>query len=163
MGGSLPRRRPDACVELGSRRQDTQEVYFVQDNGVGLDMRYADKLTCFFVSITNSKRAGHDFMGNGLSTTQGHQRLEKPCKSMASDFWMLPKDHHAGRRVRANEFTRLLPIVILTSSNEEQDLINGYGLGANSYVRKPIDFGRFMDAVRHLGLYWLILNEPAPQ
>ena len=66
------------------------------------------------------------------------------------------------RRLRANELTRFLPIVILTSSNEEQDLINGYGLGANSYVRKPIDFGQFMDAVRQLGLYWLVLNEPAP-
>ncbi len=66
------------------------------------------------------------------------------------------------RRLRANGLTRLLPVVILTSSNEEQDLINGYGLGANSYVRKPIDFGQFMDAVRQLGLYWLILNEPAP-
>ena len=66
------------------------------------------------------------------------------------------------RQLRANELTRLLPVVILTSSNEEQDRIHGYGLGANSYVRKPIDFGQFMDAVRQLGLYWLILNEPAP-
>ncbi len=66
------------------------------------------------------------------------------------------------RRLRANELTRLLPVVILTSSNEEQDRVNGYGLGANSYVRKPIDFGQFIDAVRQLGLYWLILNEPAP-
>jgi two-component system, response regulator len=66
------------------------------------------------------------------------------------------------RQLRANELTRLLPVVILTSSNEEQDRIKGYGLGANSYVRKPIDFGQFIEAVRHLGLYWLILNEPAP-
>jgi two-component system, response regulator len=66
------------------------------------------------------------------------------------------------RRVRAHERTRLLPIVILTSSNEEQDRINGYGLGANSYVRKPVDFTQFIEAVRQLGLYWLILNEPAP-
>src|SRR6266699_3850461 len=66
------------------------------------------------------------------------------------------------RRLRTDKLTRLLPVVILTSSNEEQDRVNGYGLGANSYVRKPIDFGQFMDAVRELGLYWLILNEPAP-
>ncbi len=66
------------------------------------------------------------------------------------------------RRLRANELTRLLPVVILTSSNEERDRINSYGLGANSYVRKPVDFGQFIDAVRQLGLYWLILNEPAP-
>ncbi len=66
------------------------------------------------------------------------------------------------RRLRANELTRLLPVVILTSSNEEQDRASGYGLGANSYVRKPIDFGQFTDAVKQLGLYWLILNESAP-
>ena len=66
------------------------------------------------------------------------------------------------RRVRAHERTRLLPVVILTSSNEEQDRIKGYGLGANSYVRKPVDFAQFTEAIRQLGLYWLILNEPAP-
>jgi two-component system response regulator len=66
------------------------------------------------------------------------------------------------RRVRADERTKLLPIVILTSSNEEMDLINGYGLGANSYVRKPVDFSQFIEAARQLGLYWLVLNEPAP-
>lgn len=66
------------------------------------------------------------------------------------------------RRMRSDERTRLLPVVILTSSNEEQDLISGYGLGANSYIRKPVDFDRFMEAVRQLGLYWLILNEVAP-
>jgi two-component system response regulator len=66
------------------------------------------------------------------------------------------------RRLRINEHTRLLPVVILTSSNEEQDRISSYGLGANSYVRKPVDFSQFMEAVRQLGLYWLILNEPPP-
>jgi CheY-like chemotaxis protein len=66
------------------------------------------------------------------------------------------------RRVRADERTKLLPVVILTSSNEEQDRIRGYGLGANSYVRKPVDFSQFIEAVRQLGLYWLILNQPPP-
>jgi two-component system response regulator len=66
------------------------------------------------------------------------------------------------RQLRADERTKLLPVVILTSSNEEQDRISGYGLGANSYVRKPVDFNQFIDAVRQLGLYWLILNEPPP-
>ncbi len=63
------------------------------------------------------------------------------------------------RRLRADERTKLLPIVILTSSKEEQDLVNGYSLGANSYVRKPVDFNEFIEAVRQLGLYWLVLNE----
>jgi two-component system response regulator len=66
------------------------------------------------------------------------------------------------RRVRADERTRLLPIVLLTSSKEEQDLIRGYSLGANSYVRKPVDFVQFIEAVRQLGLYWLVLNENPP-
>jgi two-component system, response regulator len=66
------------------------------------------------------------------------------------------------RRVRADKRTRLLPVVILTSSNEEQDRIDGYGLGANSYVRKPVDFTQFMEAALQLGLYWLILNEAPP-
>lgn len=66
------------------------------------------------------------------------------------------------RRMRAAPHTKLLPVVILTSSNEERDLLQGYGLGANSYVRKPIDFAQFVDAVRQLGLYWLLLNERPP-
>jgi CheY-like chemotaxis protein len=66
------------------------------------------------------------------------------------------------RRLRADERTRLLPIVILTSSKEEQDLLRGYSLGANSYIRKPVDFNQFSEAVRNLGLYWLVLNEPPP-
>jgi two-component system, response regulator len=66
------------------------------------------------------------------------------------------------RRMRSDERTNLLPVVILTSSDEERDRINGYGLGANSYVRKPVEFGDFIEAVKQLGLYWLILNRPAP-
>jgi len=66
------------------------------------------------------------------------------------------------RRLRGDERTKLLPVVILTTSNEEKDRINGYGLGANSFVRKPVEFDGFIEAVRQLGLYWLILNQPAP-
>ena len=67
------------------------------------------------------------------------------------------------RRLRADERTRNLPVVILTSSKEEQDLLNGYKLGANSYIRKPVDFIQFTESVRQLGLYWLVLNEPPPR
>ncbi len=66
------------------------------------------------------------------------------------------------RRIRSDPRTKLLPVVILTSSKEEQDLVAGYSLGANSYVRKPVDFVQFVEAVRQLGLYWLLLNEPPP-
>jgi two-component system, response regulator len=66
------------------------------------------------------------------------------------------------RRLRADKRTKLLPVVILTSSNEEQDRFNGYDLGANSYVRKPVDFNQFIEAVLQLGLYWLVFNERPP-
>jgi two-component system response regulator len=65
-------------------------------------------------------------------------------------------------RLRAEESTKYLPVVILTSSKEEHDLVQGYRCGANSYVRKPIDFNAFVEAVRNIGLYWLLINEPPP-
>lgn len=67
------------------------------------------------------------------------------------------------RAVRADPRTKLLPVVILTSSKEEEDLLSGYALGANSYVRKPVDFSAFVEASKILGMYWLILNQPPPQ
>jgi CheY-like chemotaxis protein len=67
------------------------------------------------------------------------------------------------RRLRADERTKFTPVVVLTSSREEQDLINSYSFGCNSYIRKPVDFVQFVEAVRQLGLYWLVLNEPAPK
>ncbi len=66
------------------------------------------------------------------------------------------------RRVRADPRTRRLPVVVLTSSKEEEDMIGSYDLGANSYVRKPVEFERFVEAVKQLQLYWLVLNEPPP-
>jgi two-component system response regulator len=67
------------------------------------------------------------------------------------------------QKIRADARTKLLPVVILTSSTEEKDLIEGYSLGANSYVRKPVDFVEFVKATRELGLYWLVYNQPPPQ
>jgi CheY-like chemotaxis protein len=76
----------------------------------------------------------------------------------------LPKidGHEVLKRIRANERTQLLPIVILTTSTEDRDRQQGYRLGANSYVRKPVDFAEFAQAVAQLGLYWLVLNEEPP-
>ncbi len=66
------------------------------------------------------------------------------------------------RQLRADDRTRLLPVVVLTSSTEERDLVESYRLGANSYVRKPVDFTQFVEAARQLGLYWLLMNQPPP-
>jgi two-component system, response regulator len=67
------------------------------------------------------------------------------------------------KRIRSEERTRRLPVVMLTSSREDQDIIASYNLGANSYVRKPVSFDQFVEATRQLGLYWLLLNEAPPQ
>lgn len=66
------------------------------------------------------------------------------------------------QRIRSDERTRLLPVVVFTSSSEEEDVVKSYDLGANSYVRKPVDFDQFSEATRQLGLYWLVLNQSAP-
>jgi CheY-like chemotaxis protein len=66
------------------------------------------------------------------------------------------------QRLRADPRTKLLPVVILTTSNEQQDLINSYSLGCNSYIRKPVDYDQFITAVQQLGMYWLLINEPPP-
>lgn len=66
------------------------------------------------------------------------------------------------RRLRADERTKLLPVVILTSSREDKDLLGGYASGANSYVVKPVDFTQFAEAVRQLGMFWLVVNQPPP-
>ncbi len=67
------------------------------------------------------------------------------------------------QRMRGDKRTKLVPVVVLTSSNEEQDMVNSYKFGANSYIRKPVDFTRFVEAARQLGLYWLVINEPPPK
>jgi CheY-like chemotaxis protein len=66
------------------------------------------------------------------------------------------------RRIRSDDRTKLLPVVILTTSSEEQDMLDSYSLGCNSYIRKPVDFMQFSEAIRQLGMYWLLMNEPPP-
>lgn len=67
------------------------------------------------------------------------------------------------KQIRSDERTKRLAVVVLTSSKEEQDLVDSYNLGLNSYIRKPVDFTLFIEAVRQVGLYWLVLNEPSPR
>jgi two-component system response regulator len=92
-------------------------------------------------------------------------RLSEPLPALVILDLKLPKLDGLGvlKAIRADDRTRLLPVVILTSSKEEQDLISGYSLGANSYVRKPVDFTEFLEAVKVLGIYWLMMNQSPPQ
>jgi two-component system response regulator len=93
------------------------------------------------------------------------ERAGKPLPTLIILDLKLPKLDGLGvlRALRGDERTRLIPVVILTSSKEEQDLIQSYSLGANSYVRKPVDFAEFQEAVRLLGIYWLMTNLPPPE
>lgn len=77
----------------------------------------------------------------------------------------LPKIDGLGvlQHIRAGERTRRLPVVVFTSSSEDRDIVESYDLGANAYVRKPVEFDRFGEAVRHLGLFWISINEPSPE
>jgi two-component system, response regulator len=90
---------------------------------------------------------------------------DKPLPSLVLLDLKLPKvgGLEVLQRIRSEPRTRLLPVVLLTSSDEDRDVMDGYRLGANSYVRKPVDFAQFSDAVRQLGLYWLMLNQPPPR
>ena len=92
-------------------------------------------------------------------------RVDKPLPALVILDLKLPRLDGQGvlKAVRADERTRLVPVVVMTSSKEEEDLIMGYSLGANSYVRKPVDFAEFQEAVRLLGVYWLVTNQPVPE
>jgi DNA-binding response OmpR family regulator len=106
--------------------------------------------------VRDGQQALDYFFGEGASAN--------PVPTMVLLDLKLPKVDglEVLRRIRADQRTRLQPVIILTSSKEEQDVVTGYHLGANSYIRKPVDFAQFMEAIRQLGLYWLVLNEPAP-
>ena len=139
---------------------NNKTILIIEDNpdDVALTMRALKKN-----NILNEVTVAHDgqealdyFFGTGAS--------EKPLPTIVLLDLKLPKVDglEVLRRIRADQRTRLQPIVILTSSNEEQDIVKSYHNGANSYVRKPVDFSQFMEAMRQLGLYWLVLNEPTP-
>lgn len=110
------------------------------------------------VDVARDGQAALDYLfGN-------HDQAANPLPVVVLLDLMLPRvdGFEVLKRIRAEERTRRIPVVILTSSSEDRDLINGYDLGANSYVRKPVRFEEFATAIAQLGVYWLLINEPAP-
>ena len=99
----------------------------------------------------------------GASQSAGPQVTELPALILLD--LKLPKVDglEVLRCIRSDPNLYRLPVVVLTTSTEEQDIVQSYHLGANSYIRKPVDFTQFVEAIQHLGLYWLLLNEPAPR
>ena len=114
------------------------------------------------VVVANDGAEARDFLF-GVGTHEGRDVCEVP-QLILLDL-KIPKISGLDllRRIRAFEHTKLVPVVILTSSPLEEDLINGYGLGANSYVRKPLDYKEFFEAIRNIGIYWLAINKPPPE
>ncbi len=142
----------DRCILLVEDNPDDVKltVRALKKNGVANDLTSVeDGAEAIEYLFAEGRYAGRD-------TSQG------PCLVLLD--LKLPKVSglEVLQRIRGDERTENIPVVVLTTSNEERDLIESYRLGANSYVRKPVDFQNFLEAVRQLGLYWLVLNEAPP-
>jgi two-component system response regulator len=139
-------------------------ILLVEDNLDDVDLTLnafaKSKLTNEIVVVRDGEEALDYLFGTGAHA----ERDPNVMPSVVLLDLKLPKVDGLGvlRRIRAGERTRLLPVVVLTSSKEESDIISSYDLGANSFVRKPVDFAQFVEAARQLGLYWLVFNEPPP-
>ncbi|MBN2003279.1 MAG: response regulator [Anaerolineae bacterium] len=144
---------------------NTKKILLVEDNpsDVGLTQRalrkshIANELT-----VTENGQEALDYLfGDGAYA--GRDVMQLPALVLLDLKLPRVDGLEVLRRIRADARTRRLPVVILTTSKEEEDVAAGYDLGANSYIRKPVDFEQFVQAVQHLGLYWLVLNEEPPK
>ncbi|HHT9135384.1 MAG TPA: response regulator [Candidatus Avalokitesvara rifleensis] len=144
---------------------DTKTILLVEDNpdDVELTLRALKKGNILNrVEVVQDGAEALDYLFC-TGTYKGHDTKDKPVVILLDLKLPRVDGLEVLRRIRADQRTKLLPVVILTSSKEEQDLINSYKLGANSYIRKPVDFNQFVEAVKTLGMYWLMLNEPPPE
>lgn len=144
---------------------DSKIILLVEDNpdDVALTLR-AFKRSHLMNPITVA-RDGVEALDFLFARNAHANRASQPLPTLIILDLKLPRLDGLGvlKAIRAEERTRFLPVVILTSSKEEQDLISGYALGANSYVRKPVDFAEFLEAAKVLGIYWLMMNQLPPE
>jgi two-component system, response regulator len=144
---------------------DSKIILLVEDNpdDVALTLR-AFKRSHLMNPITVA-RDGVEALDFLFARSAYADRASQPLPTLIILDLKLPRLDGLGvlKAIRADERTRFLPVVILTSSKEEQDLISGYALGANSYVRKPVDFAEFIEAAKVLGIYWLMMNQLPPE
>jgi two-component system response regulator len=142
----------------------TKVILLVEDNASDEKLTLLAFKDCGIsneVSVVRDGAAALDYL---LATGQYANRAASPLPTLVLLDLKLPKldGLEVLRRIRAEERTKLLPVVILTGSKEEEDVMRCYALGANAYVRKPVEFVEFMQATKTLGLFWLLLNEQAP-
>jgi two-component system response regulator len=143
---------------------DTSPILLVEDNpdDEALTLRAFKKNNILNeIIVCRDGAEACDFL---FATGAYAHRVDEPLPQLVLLDLKLPKldGTEVLKRIRAHERTRLLPVVVLTSSKEDRDVIDSYHLGANSYVRKPVDFTEFLQAVRTLGLFWLVLNVSPP-
>ncbi len=145
-----------------SRKADTlkRHILLVEDNPDDVDLTLMALEKSNILNEVRVARDGEEAL-QILLGREGEEPPELPAVVLLD--LNIPKVNglEVLREIRSTERIRRLLVVILTSSGEEQDILRGYDLGANSYIRKPVDFEKFVDAVKQLGLYWLVLNEPA--
>ncbi len=141
------------------------EILLVEDNPDDVDLTLRAFAKSNIANEVVVARDGVEALDYLFGTGAHAGRASAPLPQLVLLDLKLPRIYglQVLERVRANPRTRLLPVVILTSSTEQRDLESGYKLGANSYIRKPVDFQEFLEAMRQLGLYWLLLNQAPPE
>ena len=143
----------------------SKSILLVEDNPTDEKLTLRAFRKCNVANEIDVVRDGAEALDYLFATGAHAGRAGRPLPALTLLDLNLPRISglEVLKRIRADERTKTLPVVILTSSKEEEDVARSYSLGANAYVRKPVDFNQFVEAVRQLGLYWLVLNEIPPR